>query len=154
MSRTTRRDYRGRTLRDGQWSAQCPDGRRCDFCGPAAQLPYKVPAPIRSLDALFAEYDVTQVRSPWTGAVYTFLDAEAYAESFEDDVYDECGCCCCTGSCNEVEDTYEWTIAYEVEAAWWSLESDTYEDEDVEVRPVFCPDCGSGLRKGRCLLAA
>lgn len=35
MSRTIRRDYRRRVLREGQWPYKCAEGHRCTYCGPA-----------------------------------------------------------------------------------------------------------------------
>lgn len=35
MSRTQRRDYRGRPVREGHFPYRCGSGRRCTYCGPA-----------------------------------------------------------------------------------------------------------------------
>lgn len=36
MSRTIRRDFKGRPARDGAWTYKCADGHRCGYCGPGA----------------------------------------------------------------------------------------------------------------------
>ena len=162
MSRTIRRTYKGEPVRDGQWTARCPEGHDCTWCGPAASLPYKVAR--RSRDV---EVDEPQVRTPaWYVAeqvewMWDALDLDDwYGWSLDDSLYwmgltwnvvlmKDADCPC--GLCVELED--------EAFDAWASIDSMTFGldgtpvEDDHEVQVRHCRDCGFPLRDGRCVLS-
>lgn len=160
MSRTIRRTYKGEPVRDGQWTARCPEGHDCTWCGPAASLPYKVARRSRDVEL---EYE-PQVRTPawhvaeqvewmwdsleyeswwygwslddslwWMGLSWgpTLVSVDSYTD-YEDDewLFDE----------EQTWDAFTWVDGAPVDVI-----------EEVQVR--HCRDCGFPLRDGRCVLS-
>lgn len=161
MSRTIRRTYKGEPVRDGQWTARCPEGHDCTWCGPAASLPYKNARADRSRDV---EVDEPQVRTPgWFVAeqVEWMWDALEWDDDWYGWTLDDWLWSNCLSWGPALVADYSWTdyqdaddLSYE-EATWDAL---TWVDgapvdviEEVQVR--HCRDCGFPLRDGRCVLS-